>query len=54
MKVLYLCDGEVPGCMKKHCYKRTKDEECCRHTKDINHAINFKKERPHGAYMEEP
>lgn len=41
MKIMYLCDGNVPGCSKTHCYKTT-NEPACRHTTDIKHAINFK------------
>lgn len=40
--IWYLCDGEKEECKKRHCYKKTK-ENPCRHTKDINHAVNFKK-----------
>lgn len=39
-QVFYLCDGDIENCNKKHCYK------CgggCKHTTDINHAINFQK-----------
>ena len=36
--VLYLCDGDVEACGKTDCYKRGGD---CRHTSNINHAINF-------------
>jgi len=35
--VLYLCDGDVPGCRKTGCYKRGGE---CRHTTDISHALN--------------
>lgn len=40
--IWYLCDGEKEECKKRRCYKNTK-EDPCRHTKDINHAVNFKK-----------
>ena len=40
--IWYLCDGEKEECKKSNCYKNTK-ENPCRHTKDINHAVNFKK-----------
>lgn len=40
--IWYLCDGEKEDCKKRRCYKNTK-ENPCRHTKDINHAVNFKK-----------
>lgn len=40
-KVWYLCDGNRPECKKTHCYKNT-NEQACRHTADIRHAINFK------------
>lgn len=41
-RIWYLCDGEKEGCKKRYCYKNTK-ENPCRHTKDINHAMNFNK-----------
>lgn len=53
IKIMYLCDGEVPSCKKMHCYKKT-DDTPCRHTSDINHALNFRK--PHvaeGYYYEQ-
>lgn len=40
--IWYLCDGEKEDCKKRRCYKNTK-ENPCRHTKDINHAVNFRK-----------
>ncbi len=46
-KILYLCDGMVPECSKTHCYKNT-DEDPCRHTSDINHAVNFMEEEKEG------
>lgn len=52
-KILYLCDGEVPGCKKTICYKEECEFPYCRHTSDINHAINFRKPRREGGnYME--
>lgn len=42
MRNMYLCDGNVPECKKTHCYKNT-SEEACKHTSDINHAVNFKR-----------
>lgn len=45
--IWYLCDGEKQDCKKTHCYKNT-DIEPCRHTRDIEHAINFRKEEPGG------
>lgn len=41
MRIMYLCDGNVPECKKTHCYKNT-DGEACRHTSDVKHAVNFK------------
>ena len=40
--IWYLCDGEKKDCKKTRCYKNTK-ENPCRHTKDISHAVNFRK-----------
>lgn len=44
-KVLFLCDGKIEGCRDSNrCYMNCKEgENICRHTKDINHAKNFKK-----------
>lgn len=39
-KLFYLCDGEVPECRKKGCYKNGGE---CKHTSNIKHAINFRK-----------
>lgn len=41
-KVLYLCDGMVPECRKTRCYYKNPAENPCKHTSDINHAVNFK------------
>ncbi len=46
--IWYLCDGEKENCKKTYCYKNT-EENPCRYTKDINHAMNFRKET-HGKY----
>lgn len=46
-KILYLCDGEVPECDNTNCALKTSDG-FCRHTSDINHAVNFKN------FMENP
>ena len=48
--IWYLCDGEKEECKKSNCYKNTK-ENPCRHTKDINHAVNFKK-KIYGNFLE--
>lgn len=42
MKVWYLCDGERPECAKRTCFK---NGGTCKHTRDIEHAVNFKKEK---------
>lgn len=48
-RVFYLCNGEVPYCGKHTCYKsENPPDEPCRHTTDIAHAINFRKENPGG------
>lgn len=39
IKIWYLCDGEKPDCKKNFCYRKG---GVCRHTRDIQHAINFK------------
>ena len=49
-KIYFLCDGDMPGCKKTHCYKNT-DDTPCKRTTDINHAKNFEK-MPHGGYRE--
>ena len=49
-KTWYLCDGKVPDCKKTHCYYK-KVEDGCKHTSDINHAVNFEKTR--GGYYRE-
>lgn len=51
--ILYLCNGEKADCKKTHCYKKVKDKYCCRHTKDVRYAINFKRSKA-GSYTEEP
>ena len=52
-KIWYLCDGEKLDCKRIHCYKNTQDNPC-RYTKDINHALNFreKKNGSHVSYWE--
>ena len=56
-KVLYLCDGNVPTCKKNTCYKNPKRKgDCppCTFTKDVAHALNFRKASKHvqAAYYE--
>ena len=53
-RIWYLCDGERPECSKNFCYKNT-DVNPCRHTSDIEHAVNFTKEERGGriSYREE-
>lgn len=46
-KIWYLCDGEKKDCKKALCYKKD-NEGPCRHTTDIEHALNFQKEK-HGS-----
>lgn len=50
-KILYICDGEKTDCKKRTCYKNIK--EGCRHTTDIEHAINFKKYDDNGSFWEQ-
>ena len=50
-KVFFLCDGNVPECKKTHCYKQT-DDDPCRHTSDISHAINFQRRNEKLVYFE--
>lgn len=38
--VFYLCDGERENCKKRTCYKNGGN---CRHTTNINHAMNFER-----------
>ena len=43
-KIYYLCDREKEDCRKRTCYKTTGDyEHGCKHTSDINHAMNFER-----------
>ena len=41
-RIFYLCDGNVENCKKTTCHK-TIGRLGCRHTTDINHALNFDK-----------
>lgn len=41
--VLYLCNGENTRCSKTNCVYSGGD---CKHTTDINYAVNFKKYAP--------
>lgn len=36
--IIYLCNGNVPYCTKKYCYKNGGE---CRHTPDVRYAKNF-------------
>lgn len=55
-RILYLCDGNVPTCKKSICYKNAGESDpcsVCHYTKDVTHAVNFKKTRsPRGSYLE--
>ncbi len=53
-KILFLCDGEVPTCRKKNCYKKVNDSVACHHTFDVTHALHFKLNRTGRIYKEEP
>lgn len=44
-KIFFLCDGEKEDCHKTHCYKQKEEKDPCRHTTDINHAMNYEKMR---------
>ncbi len=46
-KIWYLCDGKKPDCKKTFCYKNT-NEDPCRHTRDIEHAVSFEKKETSG------
>lgn len=48
-KVFYLCDGEVENCKKTVCYKIGGD---CKHTSNIKHAKNFRKNYPKSSFFE--
>ena len=39
-EIFYVCNGEMAGCTKTHCYK---NGGWCDHTSDINAAVNFEK-----------
>ena len=52
-KIFFLCDGKVPECKKKRCYKNeTETREVCKHTSDITHALNFRREVNTNLYFE--
>ena len=38
-RVMYLCDGQIDSCT--HCFHKGMGE--CRHTSNIEHAVNFKR-----------
>ena len=50
-RIFYLCDGQKEDCPRKFCYK---NGGICKHTTDINHAMNFKRKenRPFGNFYE--
>ena len=41
-KIMYLCDGQIDSCT--HCFHKGMGE--CRHTSNIEHAVNFKRRHP--------
>lgn len=54
-KIFYECDGEIPECRNKYCYKRnTSNTQACRHTADIKHAKNFYKRRSGNFWEKKP
>lgn len=53
-RILFLCDGEVPTCRKKNCYRKIDASDSCCHTSDVTHAIHFKLNRTGRIYREEP
>lgn len=43
-RVFYLCNGKVPCCGKRSCYKNgNTTEDACRHTSNVEYAVNFRK-----------
>ena len=47
-EVFYLCDGQKEDFKKRTFYKHSDEKDHpCKHTKDINHAINFEQKRKH-------
>ena len=50
-KVIYLCDGNVKDCNKKHCYKWGGDGSC-RYTSNIENAENFERQKETDIYVE--
>ena len=43
-RTFYLCNGEVPYCRKRSCYKnKNATEEACLHTTNVAYALNFEK-----------
>lgn len=53
-KILFLCDGEVPNCRKRSCYKKAGNSDACHHTSDVTHALHFRLNRTGRIYKEEP
>ena len=54
-KVVYLCNGEVPYCSKKICYKTIGAflaGYTCEYTSDVRYALNFQNEGTDYAYYE--
>lgn len=51
-KVFYLCDGNVPECEKTCCYKTNVGDGWCKHTSNIEHALNFEISQSGRCYFE--
>ena len=52
-KVIYLCNGEAPCCESTLCYKtQPSDRYACKYTRDVRHALNFRKVAGTQAYYE--
>lgn len=53
-RVFYLCNGKVPYCGKRSCYKNgNTTEDACRHTTNVAYALNFRKSEKHISYYED-
>ena len=48
-RVFYLCNGEKEDCKKRTCYKNGGE---CKHTSNVEYALNFERPRKNCAFFE--